>query len=89
MRVRGKKADLKKVEDALKILREISNDVRVPKNIKEAVNKAIESLEDKKRDVYVRVDAAIHFLDEVADDINMDMYTRTQIWNVISILGSI
>jgi hypothetical protein len=34
----------------------------------------------------VRISTAIHILDEIINDPNMPMYTRTQIWNVVSML---
>ncbi len=78
-----------KIKQAIALLDEIIEDKSVPKNIREAARKSKESLEDNDAEIGVRVDRVIQYLDEVSDDPNMPVYTRTQIWNIISILESL
>ncbi len=77
-----------KLEQALDVLTQISEDRTVPRNIRENAKKAKEYLEKSGEEITVRVDRALQLLDEVSDDPNMPMYTRTQIWSIVSILES-
>ncbi len=75
-------------EDVKKLMEIIVNDRTVPRNIRAAVKKARDSL-DEKGDDSVKISTAIHILDEIINDPNMPMYTRTQIWNIVGKLEEI
>lgn len=77
-----------KLKQAMELLRQISEDRTVPRNIRENAKKAKESLESSE-ELTVKVDKAIQLLDEISEDPNMPMYTRTQIWGVVSLLESL
>ena len=79
----------KKLEPIIKALVGITEDRTVPRNIKRVVEEAKISLEDKKSDIDIRLSSAISNLDEIINDPNMPMYTRTQIWNVVTMLENI
>jgi len=64
----------------------VINDRTVPRNIREAVRRAKECLMEEGKDLAVRADEAIQILEEVSSDLNLPIYTRTQIWNAISML---
>ncbi|MCD6547232.1 MAG: UPF0147 family protein [Nanoarchaeota archaeon] len=78
-----------KVKQAIELLTQIIDDRTVPRNIRENARLAKESLENEKEDLRVRVDKAIQYLDEISEDPNMPVYTRTQIWSIVSVLESI
>ena len=67
------------------LLETIINDRTVPKNIRKAAedSKTILSSKDPHE---VTISSAIGILDEIINDPNMPTYTRTQIWNVVSML---
>lgn len=67
------------------ILEQIINDRTVPKNIRKAAEDSKAVLESNDAPE-VKISTAIHILDEIINDPNMPMYTRTQIWNVVSML---
>ncbi|HKZ45204.1 MAG TPA: UPF0147 family protein [archaeon] len=73
------------MKNALELLDRIINDRTVPKNIRKAAedSKTILNGADSPE---VKISTAIHILDEIINDPNMPMYTRTQIWNAVSIL---
>lgn len=76
------------VEDlkiALELLDRIINDRTVPKNIRKAAEDSKNVLSSSNAPE-VKISTAIHILDEIINDPNMPMYTRTQIWNTVSIL---
>ena len=75
----------KDIEKVIAELRELLEDNTVPKNIKENIDGVIKTLE-KKGDIFMHVNKALNELDEIADDTNMQPYTRTQIWNIVSML---
>ena len=70
----------------LELLSQIFEDKTVPKNIRECAQKSKNSLQDDKEDLSTRVDQVVQLLDEISEDPNMPVYTRTQIWNLVSLL---
>ena len=76
------------MEEVNKLLDEVINDRTVPRNVKECVRKAKEDLNNSKLDTTARVSSAVSILDEVANDPNLPIYARTQIWNIVSMLES-
>ena len=67
------------------VLSELKGDMTVPKNVRIKVDHVIEILK-KQSDSTIKVSKALNELEEIADDVNLESYTRTQIWNAISIL---
>jgi len=67
------------------LLGRIINDRTVPRNIRQAAEDSKEVLSSTDAPE-VKISTAIHILDEIINDPNMPMYTRTQIWNTVSIL---
>lgn len=74
------------INEVLELLKDLSEDRRVPRNVRAAVDKAIEHLNNKEDDETVRLSSAISILDEVCNDPNIHSYTRTQVWNIVSLL---
>ncbi len=82
------KMEFKKTEGISPMLNELKEDITIPKNVRTKVEKVIEILNDKA-EMPIKVSKALNELEEVADDVNLQSYTRTQIWNVISALEKI
>ncbi len=76
-------------EEVINLIQQIANDRTVPRNIRAKCDESIEILRNEKEDVAVRVNTVISNMDEVSNDPNIPMYTRTQIWNIVSILESL
>ncbi len=70
----------------IKLLEEIINDRTVPKNIKKAAEDSKIILNNDGETLEMKISTAINALDEIINDPNMPMYTRTKIWNVVSML---
>jgi len=70
----------------LQMLDQIINDRTVPRNIRKAVSDAKESIVSGEDPLDVRISNAIFILDEITNDPNIPLYTRTQIWNIVSLL---
>jgi uncharacterized protein (UPF0147 family) len=68
-----------------KLLDEINEDRTVPRNIRNLITEAKNNL-SSKQEIAVKINSAISILDEVSNDSNIPIYTRTQIWNIVSML---
>jgi len=75
----------KEINPIIEILEELKTDVSVPRNVKEKIDNTIVALKENN-DLKLRINKALHELDDIADDANLQPYTRTQIWNVVSLL---
>jgi uncharacterized protein (UPF0147 family) len=73
-------------EDIVPLLKQIAEDRTVPRNIREKVEASIHALQNTKEGVKMSINTAISNLDEVSNDPNIPMYTRTQIWNIVTAL---
>jgi len=71
-------------------LTEITEDRTVPRNIRAAAEEAKKELTERTENSWdIRLSSAISVLDDIINDPNMPMYTRTQIWNVVSMLEAV
>ncbi|MDI6806527.1 MAG: UPF0147 family protein [Candidatus Aenigmarchaeota archaeon] len=77
--------NLVEFQNVFEIMERILKDRTVPKNIRIAVENSKNVLESSDEPT-VKISTAIQILDEVINDPNMPMYTRTHIWNIVSIL---
>jgi uncharacterized protein (UPF0147 family) len=66
-------------------LRELEQDNQVPKNIKAKVASTIQALE-QTGEMSLKVSRALQQLEQLTEDNNMQAYTRTQIFNIVSLL---
>jgi len=69
-------------------LAELKEDNTVPKNVRLKIEKVMKVLNEEKQ-MDIKVSKALNELEEIAEDVNLQSYTRTQIWNVISALEKI
>ena len=67
----------------------VVTDTMVPRNIRKAASDAIAELQRKDVENKVKAYSAIELLDEISNDPNMPMHTRTVIWEVLSELEKI
>ena len=77
------------VKDIVASISELKDDTTVPKNVKEKVQEIIETLSNEKSDISMRIDKALQILDDIAEDSNLQSYTRTQVWNLVSMLEKV
>ncbi len=75
-------------EDIIELIQQVAEDRSVPRNIREKCLESIAILKAEKDPVDIRINTVISYLDEVSNDPNIPMYTRTQIWNIVSLLES-
>ena len=73
-------------KQATAILYLISEDHTTPRNIRRAAKEALGILADANQTHGVRAAQAVNILDDISQDPNMPAYSRTRIWNVVSVL---
>ena len=78
----------KAIESIEPVLKELKEDATVPKNVKLKIEKVIGILR-KSSEMTIKVSKALNELEEVADDVNLQSYTRMQVLNVISALEKV
>ncbi len=71
--------------NAVEMLKEMLEDGSMPKNVRAKLEKTIHCLQDKEESK-IKVSRALHELEEISNDTNMQADTRTQIFNVVSVL---
>jgi len=80
---------MKKLAQAKQILNMIADDNTTPRNIRRTAKNAADMLDDEGLSIAARAANAIAVLEEISQDPNMPMYSRTRIWNAISVLEGI
>ncbi len=78
---------MSELDDVVSVLNELLEDPTVPKNVKIKIEQIIDAL-NEKTEVSLRINKALNILDEISDDNNIQPYTRTQVWNIASLLES-
>lgn len=78
-----------KLNQAMAVLNRVAEDNTTPRNIRRTAKQASDILMDESLSIAAKAANAIDLLDEISQDPNMPMYTRTRIWNVISLLEGI
>ncbi|MBI2565261.1 UPF0147 family protein [Candidatus Woesearchaeota archaeon] len=73
----------------IEALMEFKNDLSVPKNIQLRIDETILILSEKKSELSLLKSRAMAVLEELGEDVNMEPYTRTQLYNVVSMLDGL
>ena len=76
---------LRQITDALG---ELTGDSSVPRNVRNKLAHTLQILNGGEEQ-RIKVSKALEELDEIIDDPNMQPYTRTQIWNIVSLLETV
>lgn len=77
------KVSSQEIKDITLTLSELNGDNSVPRNVKLKIQNIIKTLE-ANTELSIKINKVLDELDEIADDVNLQPYTRTQIWNVVS-----
>ncbi len=76
-----------RVTNIIEALEELLNDNTVPRNIKSRVEEVIIIFKTENgEDMSIKINKALSELDDISDDANIQAFTRTQIWNIVSML---
>ena len=77
--------DLKPIIEAMQ---EFAEDNSVPKNVKMKIQGIVDSLK-QEGDLSLKINKALQELEEISNDTNLQSFSRTQAWNIISLLESV
>lgn len=77
------------INDIIGNLEDVEKDNSVPKNVREKVKSSIVALREENLELAIKINKALQELDDLSDDPNIPNYTRTQIWNAVSLLEGI
>jgi uncharacterized protein (UPF0147 family) len=80
--------DATELNSIIELISEISEDSSAPKNIRSKMSEISKILKEST-DNSMKINKALNELDEVVNDNNMQQFTRTQIWNVVSLLEKV
>jgi uncharacterized protein (UPF0147 family) len=80
---------MEKIKQVANVLGRIVDDSSVPRNIRRSAEEARTLLLNEDEDVGLRVASAIYLLEEISNDRNLPIHTRTIVWNVASELETI
>ena len=69
----------------IQALEELEQDNTVPRNVKIKVANTIKLLRDES-EKSIKISKALHELEELSEDVNVQPYTRSQIFNIVSLL---
>jgi uncharacterized protein (UPF0147 family) len=78
----------KEVKEVVDAMSELLSDNTVPRNIKTKIDGIIKSFNDTT-DGTLKINKALSVLEEVSEDNNLQPYTRTQLWNLVSMLEAL
>lgn len=66
-------------------LDEIQEDLAVPRNVRLKIQSIVSTLKEGI-ELSIKVNKALNELGEIVNDVNLQAYTRTQIWDIMSSL---
>lgn len=72
-------------EEVIDYLKELEEDNTIPRNIKMKISQIIKMLEEEG-DSNIIKNRVMDELDDISNDTNLQSFTRTQIWHVVSML---
>lgn len=77
--------NLEQIKDCI---HELQEDSSTSKNVRNKVGEVL-SLLEADGDMSINVSKALNVLEELSDDINIESFTRTQLWNLVSLLEKV
>lgn len=79
----------KKLKQITAVLDQVIGDTSVPRNIRKSAEEVKNILLNEKEDLGVKISSALYILEEISNDRNLPIHTRSLIWNVASELETI
>ena len=74
------------IAQVIDAIKDLAEDTTLPKNIKIKLQELINLLQSEDDEVSLKVNKALHELDEISSDANIQSYTRTQLLGIASAL---
>ncbi len=77
------------INQSTQVLESIANDNSVPRNIRRSATDVLNILNNENEPLFMRAATSISILEDLSNDPNIPLHTRTLIWNVASQLETI
>ena len=77
------------IRECVGVLERIMNDDSVPRNIRRGASDVKKILLKTDDAIAIRAATGINILDELSNDPNIPLHTRTLVWNIVSNLETI
>ncbi|MDY6789305.1 MAG: UPF0147 family protein [Candidatus Nanohaloarchaea archaeon] len=77
------------LEAVIQRMEQLKDSSSTPVNIQELLQDSIEVLRNKEEELSVRVNTVSSFMDQISNDPNVKQHTRTEVWNISSMLESL
>ena len=78
-----------KIGEIINALKAIEGDKAIPKNVREGIKNSMQALKEERINTAVKINRSLQNLEELSDNPNISVYTRTQLWNIVSLLESV
>jgi len=76
------------ISSIMEAVSELLSDSTVPRNVKVKLENVIKALKEEG-DISLKINRVLNDLDEMTSDVNLQPYTRTQLWNIVSMLEKV
>ncbi len=80
---------MENLNELIVLINELTEDRAVPRNVKDQLKSITEILSDESREKNISINEAKDMLSELSEDQNLQTFSRTQIWNISSMLEEI
>jgi uncharacterized protein (UPF0147 family) len=80
---------MENLNELIEMITELTEDSSVPRNVKDKLKSINSILTDESREKYISINEAKDILAEISEDQNLQTFSRTQLWNISSMLEEI
>lgn len=77
-----------RIQGVIDAISELLEDNTLPKNVREKLHNININLKNQSEHS-LKIDKALHDLEGISEDSNLQSYTRTQVWNLVSMLETV
>jgi hypothetical protein len=80
---------MENLNELIELISELTDDSSIPRNVKDKLKSVNDILSDNSRETNVSINEVKDILAEISEDQNLQTFSRTQIWNISSMLEEI
>lgn len=77
------------LQGIVEIIQELSSDNTIPQSVRAKLQVIKSHLIDESCEIAIRINKVMDDLEQISNDSNIPSYTRTEIWNLTSLLETI
>jgi uncharacterized protein (UPF0147 family) len=77
------------IDSIVEVLSELTDDTSVPQNIRRDAQEVTKALSNEAETIETRKNRAFQLLEGMVNDINIDMFTRTNLLNIVAMVEAL